>query len=191
MPIVEEPPRFRAAVPPKLRRRTSDSIPCFRLDISPGFCLLCLWFGASCGWGTLWGVLTAAAVHEIGHLLALRLCGRRAAALHIRLTGANLLSAAALSLAGQPAARVGVHLALCLFNLLPVRPLDGGEALYTLLCWLVGPSAGEWAAAVCGGAGLVLAAVCTAGVVAGTGGNLWVIPAAGGLVCAAVRKLRE
>lgn len=45
----------------------------------------------------------------------------------------------------------GAHLSLCLFNLLPVRPLDGGRALYLAAAWLAGPSAAERFACWAGG----------------------------------------
>jgi len=37
----------------------------------------------------------------------------------------------------------GVSLALSVFNLLPVRVLDGGQSIYLLLCWLMGPVRAE------------------------------------------------
>ena len=37
----------------------------------------------------------------------------------------------------------GIHAALALFNLLPVRPLDGGRIFYLLLCWRVEPVTAE------------------------------------------------
>jgi Zn-dependent protease len=37
----------------------------------------------------------------------------------------------------------GISLSLSLFNLLPVRALDGGQALWLLLSWLFGPARAE------------------------------------------------
>ena len=91
----------------------------------------------------------------------------------------NLLAALALTAVGKgrwPAA-AGANLVLCLFNLLPIRPLDGGRALYLLASWAAGPAAGE---TVSRWAGTVTAAVLAAligGVVWKTGGSLWLLPA--------------
>lgn len=37
----------------------------------------------------------------------------------------------------------GIHLLLGFFNLLPIRQLDGGRALYLLICWLAEPITAE------------------------------------------------
>ena len=73
----------------------------------------------------------------------------------------------------------GAHLSLCLFNLLPVRPLDGGRALYLAAAWLAGPSAAERIACWAGGT----TALALGGLV------LWLLPAAFGLLAAALREL--
>ena len=92
---------------------------------------------------------------------------------------ANLLAALVLTALGGerwPAA-VGANLVLCAFNLLPVRPLDGGRALYLLVSWAAGPAAGEaagrWAGTVAAAAlsGLILWVIWK------TGGSLWLLPA--------------
>ena len=117
--------------------------------VSAGACLLVGWFAVVNGWHLTGLVLSAAALHELGHLAALRLLGGAVTALRISVFGAelaaeggqlsygrelaavlagpltNLLAGLALARLGYPAA-AGAHLVLCAFNLLPVRPLDGG-----------------------------------------------------------------
>ena len=84
---------------------------------------------------------------------------------------------------------MGANLTLGAFNLLPIRPLDGGAALELLTAWRFGPAAGERAARTCG-------ALCAAALSAGllrliwaSGGNLWLLPAAGGLAAACLKEL--
>ena len=187
-------------------RRRSPSV-----QISPGFCLLTAWFAACCGWRPLALVLGASAVHEAGHLLALRLWGAKVSRLRVGICGAvldtdsqrlsygrelacvlagpaaNLLLAAVSSAMGA-VTLCGVNLTLCALNLLPVRPLDGGRALELAVSWGLGPSAGEAAARLCG-------AVCATAITAllgaflwHSGGNLWLLPAAGGFARAAFRE---
>ncbi len=129
-----------------------------KFRISGGFCLLTAWFALVNGWRLLITVLGAAALHELGHYLALRLCGGRASGLRVSILGAcmevessclsygaelmtvlagpgsNLLAGTALALLGGGAwsTAAGAHLVLGMFNLLPVCPLDGGRALALL-----------------------------------------------------------
>lgn len=103
--------------------------------------------------------LLASAVHECGHFLAMlavddrpaRLCfgafgvrverhpesavgyGRQAF-ISLAGPGANLLCGAGLWLIGGISDGVWVHMILGSFHLLPILSLDGGEALYSLLC---------------------------------------------------------
>lgn len=133
------------------------------------FFLLLGAFAIVCGWEWLLASLLAAAVHEAGHLLLLRLFGGGGGRLCVDAAGFNWERQGRLLSYGQdliavlagPAANVlcalllaffagetgwqegfflaGMQLVLGLFNLLPVLPLDGGQALELLLSWLLDP----------------------------------------------------
>ena len=182
--------------------------------VSPGFCLLTGWFAAANGWRPLAAVLGAAAVHELGHWAALRLLGARVRCLRIGVLGAvmdcdggglsyrgelaavlagplaNLLSALILTGSGQGLeAAAGAHLVLGAFNLLPVRPLDGGRALELAVSWRWGPAAGDRAARWAGALAALALAACLGAVMVQSGGSLWLLPALGGALAAAGREL--
>ena len=173
-----------------------------RVEASPGFLLLLgALFWLDEGVGLLpWGLL-ACIVHELGHIAAALACGGRVERLSLTMVGAELSFSyrtplsygrdSLVALAGPGANLLlgglffwqGRHLpavltlGLGVFNLLPIRPLDGGRALYLLASWAAGPAAGE---AVCRWAGTVTAAALAAligGVIWRTGGSLWLLPA--------------
>ena len=173
-----------------------------RVEASPGFLLLLgALFWLDGGVGLLpWGLL-ACIVHELGHIAAALACGGRVERLSLTMVGAELSFSyrtplsygrdSLVALAGPGANLLlgglffwqGRHLpavltlGLGVFNLLPIRPLDGGRALYLLASWAAGPAAGE---AVCRWAGTVTAAALAAligGVIWRTGGSLWLLPA--------------
>ena len=180
--------------------------------VSAGACLLVGWFAAVNGWALTALVLSAAALHELGHLTALKLLGGRVTALRLSVFGAemrvdgaglsygkelaavlagpltNLLAGLVLAWCGCPAA-AGAHLVLCAFNLLPVRPLDGGRALYLAAAWLAGPSAAERIACWAGGTTALALGGLVLWLIGRTGGSLWLLPAAFGLLAAALREL--
>lgn len=185
-----------------------------RVRVSVGFAALTVWFAAVNGPGLLAMVLSAAALHELGHWLALRLCGAEVRSLRIGLLGAvleadcarlsygrelaavlagpgmNLLCAWAFSRLGPPGveAAVGAHLVLGGFNLLPLRPLDGGRALYLLTAWAWGPWTGDRAARWAGTVSALLLSGGLLWLMGQTGGSLWLLPAAAGLLGAAGRE---
>ncbi len=133
------------------------------------FFFLMVTFGVLCGWEWLVAAILAAVVHESGHLLTLRGFGAGRGRLRIDGAGLNwerrgrpigygaellcLLAGpvanglAALLLARFAAASgwqtgyflAGTQLTLGGFNLLPVLPLDGAQALETFLSWLIEP----------------------------------------------------
>lgn len=182
--------------------------------VSAGFCLLAAWFGTVNGWRLLATVLGAAAIHELGHCLALRRLGARITGLRIGVfgavletdsralsysgellavlagPGANLLCALTLTALGgvRWAVLAGAHLALCAFNLLPVRPLDGGRALYLLTAWAAGPEVAEQAVRWIGSAFALALAAGLCYLMWRTGGSLWLLPSVAGLLCAAAGK---
>ena len=83
----------------------------------------------------------------------------------------------------------GAHLSLCLFNLLPVRPLDGGRALALAVSALAGPAAGEGAARWAGALTALTLGALSLWLMGRTGGSLWLLPAAAGLLAAGAREL--
>lgn len=120
-----------------------------RLELRPGFvALACLSFYLWPG-RVFWSWALLCAVHEMGHLSALALCGVRVERVRLRGLGAvietgpcanrdgalcalagpavNLIAFFALRRRCPGAALLSLALALC--NLLPVYPLDGGRAL--------------------------------------------------------------
>lgn len=172
--------------------------------------LLCLWYAVSWGVRPLTALAAAAAVHEAGHVLALRLCGARILGIRPEPCGlvldadlsrlsyaqellcvlagpiADLVPALVLARAGWTMT-AGACLVLCLYALLPIPPLDGGRALILVCSWLAGPD-GERAARRIGGGALVLACAAAVWLVRYSGGSLWLIPAVG---CLAVSWARE
>ena len=68
---------------------------CEGLHISGGFWLLAAWFALVNGWRLLAVILSAALLHELGHLAVLGLLGGRVTGLRISVFGAELTTDAA------------------------------------------------------------------------------------------------
>ena len=186
-----------------------------RIQVSGGFWLVTAWFGLANGWRLLGTILGAAAIHELGHCLLLRCLGVSWSRLRLGVLGAvleadqghlsyggellcvlagpgaNLLCALLLAALGQGRWDVatGANLVLCVFNLLPLRPLDGGRALHLAVSWLAGPAAGEtavrWAGALTG----ALLGTAAVWVMGRTGGSLWMLPTAASAYFLSVREM--
>ena len=137
-------------------------------SVSAGFIALALLSLYLWGPPLLGPILLAAICHEAGHILVARGLGVPAA--HLRLTAfgaeltlapvvvtsflqdivlslsgpaVNLLAAAVLAHLNRWPMLLGANLLLGAFNLLPVRPLDGGNALFALLSLLAGDRRSE------------------------------------------------
>ncbi|MBR3640855.1 MAG: hypothetical protein IKN53_02355, partial [Oscillibacter sp.] len=100
---------------------------------------------------------------------------------------ANLLAALAFAASGRTLA-AGAHGVLCAFNLLPIRPLDGGRALFLFLSFCFGPTAAERGCRVAGTVFSLALLAAVVAVMAESGGSLWLLPAAAGAFSALARE---
>ena len=185
------------------------------VSVSPAFFLLLILFAAVDRQRLLFHILLAAAVHECGHVIVLRLLGGHIAHFRITLFGAelrirhserlsygreiaavlagpggNLLCGLLLPLllpepVGTEAA--GANWVLGLFNLLPAAPMDGWRAIQLLLCWWLGPDRGTWWSALIRTAGTLALLGQLVWLMAASGGNVWLLPPAIGMAVNSVR----
>ena len=149
-----------------------------RVEVTGGFLLLAAWLNYLDRSLLVPAALTACALHELGHILVIRLLGGNIKGVRLTAVGAELVLARPLgywqeglsALAGPGTNLVlalafcgtaggltfaGLNLALALFNLAPMGRLDGGRVLYCVLALLFGPGLAGWA-------GRWLDRICTA-----------------------------
>ncbi|MFI3250945.1 MAG: site-2 protease family protein [Eubacteriales bacterium] len=142
------------------------------IRISAGFLLLFAWLNyLDHQWVLPW-VMLACLIHEMGHYYAIVALGGRVKGITITAVGAEMEMEGNLSYGGEflcalagPVTNflfawgmchvlplfAGIHLALGLFNLIPLLPLDGGRGLQSLLCRFGSPILAERILEVSGG----------------------------------------
>ena len=126
-----------------------------KLEVSAGFVLLIAVMGLTDRNDILLLTLLSMSVHELGHIISLRLLGYEISKINLKITGASIetgslmscgdeilaalagpLAGAFMTLLGIAAGSdflAGVNILLCAFNLLPVYPLDGGRILRAII----------------------------------------------------------
>lgn len=151
-----------------------------KIVVSPWTVLLLAVFVAVSSPLLLVALLTAALCHELGHYYLLRAFGAEVDTVYINAFGAELrlsdrmplsYGREILAVAAGPAANLvlftvlslcgrqipvfyvfsGAQLVLAVFNLLPVRPLDGGTLVWLCLAWWINPFAADSGARWIGG----------------------------------------
>lgn len=140
-----------------------------RLEITGGFLLAAALLNYLDRGSLLLITALSAALHELGHYTAIRLAGGRVTCLRLSALGAEmrlsarrtmghgaeclaalagpgvnlLLAFAAAGMGERGYLPSGVNAALALFNLLPLRQLDGGRALWHLTAALCSPETAD------------------------------------------------
>lgn len=144
-----------------------------RLEITPGFAVVLLCYAYFGSIRLLCVFLLAALLHEAFHLLAANCVGLALSSVRLSALGAefvprpgqmmsfpadlllcfsgcagNFFAVALCCLLHLWPVFLGANLILGCFNCLPVRGLDGGNGLYTLLAWQFNPELAERVSAV-------------------------------------------
>lgn len=144
-----------------------------KIYITPGFILIAAAVYFFDTWILFPSLVLAVAVHEMGHLAALRLCGARCEKLYLQCVGfradyngaklsyreeifaaaagplASLFLAGAAAIIGEFAGMSGaffvsgISLILFFYNILPLRPLDGGQIVHMAAALIAGSDAAE------------------------------------------------
>ena len=161
-----------------------------RIFVSPWTAVLLALFITLTSPEILAAVMLAALCHEWGHYGVLRAVGAKIESIRITPFGAEMCLAQrpilsygreALAIVAGPLVNLalawilahcglwqeklyifaGAQLILCAFNLLPMRPLDGGRLLWTAFAWGIDPAAADgilrWVERVCAAAMMLLA----------------------------------
>lgn len=180
-----------------------------KFTVSVGFSLAIAAIIYLDGQGLVFWCMLACLLHEVGHWAAINILGGRVRAVHLRAIGAEMKLDAhrplsyrkevAAALAGPAVSLAtawisakfrfyvfaGMNLSLGALNLIPAPSLDGGRALYHILC-VIWPAGAEqsvrWVSVICAGLifGLGLAAWQR-------WGNITLLIAAVWLLCEAVK----
>lgn len=184
-----------------------------------GFFLLLAFFCRFQGIAALAMILGASVLHELGHLLILRIMGGKVRCFSASAGGVQIhtdslelsyLREMAAVLAGpmvnlllgyllgslfpfHPAfqAAAGANLVLGLFNLIPAAPLDGWRFLQLVLYWRLGPTRGGRLAALFGSACALFLSVGLLLLMFYSRGNLWLLPTAAAAAVSGDRILRQ
>lgn len=183
-----------------------------RVEVTGGFLLLLAWLNFCDTQGLLPLGVCAAVAHELGHWLAIRLCGGRVSRLQLSAVGAQMQVVGVLSypaelccalagpavnlLLGYAAAQVGwlvfagMNLAQGLFNLLPIGVLDGGRILRCV--WsMAGEPDGALRVQLWLDRGLAAVALLVGGTVIKQGGGMTLCVIGGWILSGSVRSRAE
>lgn len=180
-----------------------------KFTVSAGFLLAIAAIIYLDGQGFVFWCMLACLLHELGHWAVIKILGGRVQAVHLRAIGAEIKldtrrplsysKEVAAALAGPAVSLVsawisaqfrcflfaGINLSLGALNLIPAPSLDGGRALYHILC-IVWPDRAEqiirWISIICAGLMFGLGAAAWQ-----MWGNITLLIAALWLLCEAIK----